>query len=89
MSIAEPLVTFWDHGDGGNVEHLAEHGVTPDEAEQVMAKYFDDREPSRSTPEYWIVRGFTAGGRFLLVVFEYLADKDIVIPVTAFEPEET
>jgi hypothetical protein len=34
------------------------------------------------------VRGFTPGGRFLLVVFEYLADEDIVIPVTAFVPEE-
>ena len=45
-------------------------------------------EPSPSTPEYWIVRGFTAGDRFLVVVFEYLADDDIVIPVTAFEPED-
>jgi len=35
------------------------------------------------------VRGFTAEGRFLLVVFEYLAEEGIVIPVTAFEPEET
>jgi len=49
--MAEPFVTFWDHGEEGNAEHLAEHGVTPDEAEQVIGKYFDDREPSRSTPE--------------------------------------
>jgi hypothetical protein len=45
-------------------------------------------EPSRSTPEYWIVGGFTAGSRFLLVVLEFLAGEDIVIPVTAFEPED-
>ena len=36
MSMVEPLAIFWDHGEGGNVEHLAEHGVTPDEAEQVI-----------------------------------------------------
>ena len=56
MSMAGPLAIFWDHGQGGNVEHLAQHGVTPDEAEQVIGKYFDDREPSQSTPEYWVVR---------------------------------
>jgi len=83
-----PLGIFWDYGRGGNVEHLADHGVTPEEAEQVIGMYFEDREPSYSTPEYWVVSGFTDGGRFLLVVFEYLTDEDIVIPVTAFEPED-
>jgi len=66
MSMARPLAIFWDHGEGGNAEHLAEHGVTPDEAEQAIGKYFDDRESSHSTPEYWVVRGFTSRGRFLL-----------------------
>ncbi len=83
-----PIVILWDHDRGGNVEHLAEHGVTPEEAEEVIGAYFDDREPSYSTPQYWVVSGFTALGRFLLVVFEYLADEEIVIPVTAFEPED-
>jgi hypothetical protein len=54
----------------------------------VIGRYFDDRKPSHSTPEYWVVRGFTAGGRFLLVVVEYLAGEDIVIPAAAFEPED-
>lgn len=85
--MAPLLGIFWDHGEGGNVEHIAEHDATPGEVEQVIGGYFDDREPSHSTPEYWVVRGFTEGGRFLLVVFEYLDDEDIVIPVTAFEPE--
>ena len=84
----EPLAIFWDEHAGGNVEHLKEHGVRPEEAEQVIARYFDQRESSRSTPRYYVVRGFTERGRFLLVVFEYLAEESIVIPVTAFEPEE-
>jgi hypothetical protein len=38
MSMAEPLAVFRDPGEGGNVEHLAEHGVTPDEAEQAIGE---------------------------------------------------
>ena len=29
------LTILWDDEPGGNVEHLAEHGVTPEEAEQA------------------------------------------------------
>lgn len=83
-----PLTIFWDHGEGGNVKHLADHGVSAEEAEQVLGRYFEDREPSHSTPEYWVVTGFTDSGRFLLVVFEYLAESEVAIPVTAFEPED-
>ena len=89
MPMPGPLVIFWDHGQGGNVEHLAQHEVSPEEAEQVLGRYFEDREPSHSTPEYWVVSGFTDKGRFLLVVFEYLTDRDVVIPVTAFEPRDS
>ena len=69
------------------MNHLAEHGVNPDEAEFVLRKYFDDRERSRSNPKRWVVQGFTPAHRFLAVVFDYLQDMDIVIPITAFEPE--
>jgi len=83
-----PIAFFWDAGPNGNVDHLAENGVTPEEAEEVILARFASREPSNSTPEYWVVQGFTATRRYLLVVFEYLVDDGIVIPVTAFEPEE-
>ncbi len=85
----EPLCVIWDHEAGGNVEHLAEQGVAPEEAEDAICVYFDQRKPSRTMPRYWVVRGFTTVGRFLVVVFEYLADDDMVIPVTAYEPEDT
>lgn len=78
---------IWDDGEGGNIAHLAEHGVNPDEAEQVITACFADRERSRSQPEYWLVQGPTRAGRFLIVVFEYDSFGHVVNPVTAYEPE--
>jgi len=85
--LAEPIHIVWYEGPGGNVEHLADHDVLPDEAESALTKYFDDREPSRSRPDRWVVQGYTPSGRFLVVVFDYLTDEEIVIPITAFELE--
>lgn len=81
------LDILWDDDPGGNVEHLDEHGVSPEEAASVLRRFFDDREPGRSRPRYWVVMGDTDAGRFLIVVFEYLDDLRLVIPVTAYEPE--
>ena len=78
---------LWDDGPGGNVEHLAEHGVRPEETESVLQRFFDDREPSRSNPDRWVIEGDTDRGRFLIVVFEYEDDLDLVIPATPFEPD--
>lgn len=51
-----------------NVEHIAEHGVFPDEAEQVV------RRARRPFPRYvgdgkWRVDGQTSNGRYLRVIF--------------------
>ena len=78
---------FWDTEPGGAVDHIAEHGVTPEECEQVLRVWFDDREPSRSTAERWIVQGETAAGRYLIVVFELVEEMSLVVPVTAYEPD--
>jgi uncharacterized DUF497 family protein len=82
------LTILWDDEPGGNVEHLAEHGVTPEEAEQVIRARFGNREPSRSNSDRWICYGFTSTDRFLFVVFDYLEDLDILLPITAFERED-
>ena len=81
------LDILWDEEPGGNVEHLAEHGVRPEEARSVLLRFFEDRERSRSRPEHWVVLGDTDAGRFLVVVFEYLEGLHLVIPITAYEPE--
>ncbi len=75
---------YWDLPDDpeGNVWHCAEHGVTPDEVEQVFAAP-TDFDTSRSTGRP-VVFGDTAVGRHLMVVYE-VVDADSVYPITAYE----
>jgi hypothetical protein len=64
------------------IEHLAEHGVTPDDFEEIV-KFPDIRGVSRSSgrPCCW---GETIDGRMLLCIYEKLDDLN-VLPVTAYE----
>lgn len=64
------------------VEHLAEHGIDPDDFERVVSKP-ERRSRSRSTgrPCCW---GEAVDGRYLLCVYEYIDDMTI-LPVTAYE----
>ncbi|MGC8553272.1 MAG: hypothetical protein ACP5O7_10460 [Phycisphaerae bacterium] len=75
---------IWDDGPGGYVIHLAEHGVMPDEAEEVPmhpAKVERSRSSGRC-----IAFGRTREGRNLAVVYEQV-DRVTVLPVTAFDLE--
>ena len=64
------------------IEHLAEHGVTPQDFEEVVDSP-DLRGISRSSgrPCCW---GQAADGRFLICVYEMIDDLT-VLPVTAYE----
>jgi uncharacterized DUF497 family protein len=76
---------IWTDGPDGNLQHLAEHGVTPDEVEHDLAHPIEsDVSESSGRP---VVFGYTAGGRFLAVVYEQI-DAITVYPITAFEVEE-
>jgi len=75
----------WNDEPGGNVEHIAQHGLTPDDVEEVLFGPVD-RDVSRSSG-LPIVFGFTPDGRYILVVYEQLDDVTIY-PVTAYEVEE-
>jgi hypothetical protein len=73
---------IWTDGTDGNIAHRAEHGVSPEEAEEVL------REPvatdvSRTTGRP-IAFGITRAGRKLAVVFERI-DRITVYPITAYE----
>ena len=73
---------IWTDGPDGNIAHLEEHGVSPEEAQEVL------REPvaldvSRSSGRP-IAFGITSSGRHLAVVFERL-DRVTVYPITAYE----
>jgi len=75
---------IWDLDDDpdGNVWHIAEHGVTPEEVEEVFDD-ISDHDVSRSTGRP-AVFGDTRAGRHLIVVYEEV-DDETIYPITAYE----
>lgn len=53
--------------DDGNVDHIAEHGVEPAEAEEV---FFGRHVVRRSRSRRYVVFGRTYAGRYLFLVVE-------------------
>jgi uncharacterized DUF497 family protein len=81
------LMTFrWNEW---NLEHVAEHGVTPEEAESVVTRARQPF-PMRVGDDKWLVWGSGRGGRLLQVIFVLDDDKTIFVlharPLT--EPEK-
>ena len=74
-------VFLWD---GLNEEHLADHGITTEEFEQVvLAAYQSDIELSRSSGRP-VAIGRTEADRKICCVFEII-DDIYCYPVTAFD----
>jgi hypothetical protein len=76
------LDVIWNYEPGGNVEHLADNGVTPKEAEYVLHNPLRTGESDSSGRP--ICAGFTKAGRQLVVAFEWV-DSITVYPVSAYE----
>jgi uncharacterized DUF497 family protein len=78
---------FWDEEDDpeGNVEHIAEHDLTVEDVEHVM-KHPTDKGFSKATgfPAVW---GYTPDGRFIIVVYEEVAEHTVRV-ITAYEVPE-
>jgi len=76
---------IWNEEPGGNVEHIAQHGLTPEDVEEVVFNPVDrDVSQSSGLP---LVFGFTPDGRYIMVVYEQIDDVTIY-PVTAYDMEE-
>jgi uncharacterized DUF497 family protein len=76
---------IWVAGPQGNVEHLAEHGVSPREAEEVVSRPIAvDVSTSSGRP---IAFGLTRTGRKLAVVYEPI-DSITVYAITAYDVED-
>ena len=61
------------------------HGLTPEDVEDVLLGVHElDTSRSSGMP---IAFGFTSGGEYICVVFEWV-DDDTVYPVTAYSLEE-
>lgn len=79
---------IWDDEPGGNVEHVAEHGLTPDEVDGVLTDRTIPTEFSASSglPCKF---GYTSTGRYIIVVWEEVNDDPrAVYPVTAYDVPE-
>ena len=77
---------FWNYEDeDGNVAHIAEHDLTPDDVNAVL---MDPEETGVSRLSGRpIAFGYTLDGRYICVVYEAV-DEFTLYPVTAFEVED-
>jgi hypothetical protein len=59
------LSVIWDSDDDprGNVQHIAQNGVTKDEVEEVLDNHYDDYFFSREEPHNPITFGDTTTGK--------------------------
>ena len=76
---------IWNYEPGGNAEHTAEHGISPEDVEVVICDPLETKT-SRSSGRP-IATGYTQDGRLIVVVYEEI-DECTVYPVTAYEVEE-
>jgi len=70
------ILVIWDLEDDpqGNTQHIAEHGVTPEEVEEVLERLACRTTYSASSGRP-ITFGWTTTGRYLAVVWE-VADEE-------------
>jgi hypothetical protein len=80
------ITIIWDLDDDpeGNVHHIAEHDLTKEEAEEVLAN--PERLGTSRSSGLPIAFGTTSTGRYIAVVFQEI-DADTVKPVTAYDIE--
>jgi hypothetical protein len=85
----DALVDWDDEGDPhGNVQHIADHGLTVDEVEEVLRNPDSADGVSRSSGRPTKI-GWTSTGKHVLVAYEVECEEPLVIyPVTAYEVAE-
>ena len=82
-------VIAWDAEDDpqGNVQHVAEHGITMEEVEEVLLNKKNPVGDSRSSGRP-ITTGETSTGKRIAVIWEEALDNPLIIrPITAYEIE--
>lgn len=76
---------IWNYEPGGNVDHLADYGLTPEDVEAVIYNPLEETIGRSSGRP--VVTGYTPDGRLIFVVYEEI-DEVTVYPVTAYEVDE-
>lgn len=86
-----PISIIWDLDDepDGNVQHIAEHGITVSEVEEVLTDPNSKVAVNRNESGNELTFGSTRGGRYLGVAWEHVDDDPLTVyPVTAFDAPE-
>jgi hypothetical protein len=76
---------IWNDEPDGNVDHVFEHGLTPEDVEFVL-DHAESSGTSRSSGLPCIL-GYTQDGRYIIVVYDE-PDNDTIFPVTAYDVPE-
>jgi uncharacterized DUF497 family protein len=81
------VFVLWDLDDDneGNVQHIAEHGLTKEDVENVL-EHPQGIGDSRSSDRK-IAFGYALSGEKIAVLFDII-DEDTVRPVTAYEVDD-
>jgi uncharacterized DUF497 family protein len=89
---AERLMNYfqiiWDDEESvdGNVQHIAEHGLTIEDVEYVLEN--PSKEVISNSTGQPCCFGFTPSGEYIIVVYEQI-DNDTIYPITAYEVSES
>ena len=81
---------IWDVAEvpDGNVRHIAAHGITVEEVEEVLLDRDSEDTTSRS-PGRPLTFGETSSGHYLAVVWEHIDDDPLTMyPITAYDAPE-
>ena len=84
------ILVIWDLEDDprGNVRHIGEHGVTPEEVEEVLNDGHA-RTTCSASSDRPITFGWTTAGRYLAVVWEVADEEPLTVyPITAYPVSE-
>ena len=81
MSTVREVEFEWDDG---NVEHLARHGIAPDEVEELFEGPVVRRRGGMDAPARFRVLGRTAAGRYLAIIYQEKAC-GVIHPFTGWD----
>jgi hypothetical protein len=77
-----------DNDPRGNVQHIAQHGLTPDEVDEVLYEAKNEDLAYSISSHEPMVFGWTSTGKHILVVFEIVEHEPFAVwPITAYEVE--
>jgi hypothetical protein len=82
------VTVIWDDEPGGNVEHIAENDLTPEEVDEVLLDDTISAAFSHSSGRPCKF-GTTSTGKHIIVIWDEVNDDPrMIYPVTAYEVPE-